>query len=157
MAHRIKKVKPLENFVVLAIFQDGVGKEYDVKQLFDRLPQFKAFENEKGLFEKITVDAGGYGISWNDELDLAADEIWHNGESTNNIHEVDIMSQLGVNLTKARDMVGMTQKELSEKVSIFQGDISKIERGKANPSVQTLQRLAEGMGMKLNIEFIPKC
>ena len=155
MTHRIKKVIPLENFVVLAIFQDGVEKEYDMKQLFDTFPQFRAFECEEGLFEKVSVDAGGYGISWNDELDLAAEDIWDEGKLTGNIHEVDIVSQLGVNLTKARELVGITQKELSEKVHIYQGDISKIERGKANPSVETLQRLAEGMGMQLKIEFIP--
>ena len=151
MTHRIKKVIPLENFVVLAIFQDGVEKEYDMKQLFDTFPQFHAFECEEGLFEKVSVDAGGYGISWNDELDLAAEDIWDEGKLTGKIHEVDIVSQLGVNLTKARELVGITQKELSEKVHIYQGDISKIERGNANPSVQTLQRLAEGMGMQLKI------
>lgn len=157
MTYRIKEVKPLENFVVSVIFQDGVEKEYDMKQLFDRFPQFHAFESEMGLFEKVIVDAGGYGIAWNDELDLAADEIRYNGKTTGKVHEVDIMSQLGANLTKAREIVGLTQKELSEKVHIYQGDISKIERGNANPSVQTLQRLAEGMGMQLKIEFIPKC
>ncbi len=156
MTHRIKKVIPLENFVVLAIFQDGVEKEYDMKQVFDRFPQFHIFENEEGLFEKVSVDAGGYGISWNDELDLSSEDIWDDGKLTGNIHEIDIMSQLGVNLTKARELVGMTQKELSQKVQIYQGDISKIERGNANPSVQTLQRLAEGMGMQLKIEFISK-
>lgn len=156
MTYRIKEVIPLENFVVLVIFQDGVEKEYDMKQLFDRFPKFQVFKSEMGLFEKVIVDTGGYGIVWNDELDLAADEIWHNGKSTGNVREVDIMSRLGVNLTKARDAAGMTQKELSKKVHIYQGDISKIERGNANPSVQTLQRLAEGMGMELKIEFIPK-
>lgn len=156
MTYKIKEVKPLENFVVAVIFQDGVEKEYDTKQLFDRFPQFQAFEKEMGLFGKVDVDAGGYGIAWNDELDLGADEIWYNGKSTGNVYKVDIMSQLGVNLTKARDAAGMTQKELSKRVCIYQGDISKIERGKANPSVQTLQRLAEGMGMKLKIEFVPK-
>lgn len=156
MTYKIKEVKPLENFVVAVIFQDGVEKEYDTKQLFDRFPQFQAFEKEMGLFGKVVVDAGGYGIAWNDELDLGADEIWYNGKSTGNIYKVDIMSQLGVNLTRARDIVGMTQKELSERVCIYQGDISKIERGKANPSVQTLQRLAEGMEMKLKIEFVSK-
>jgi len=57
-------------------------------------------------------------------------------------------------LTKARDRAKVTQKELAERVHIYQGDISKIERGTANPSVKTLQRLAEGMGMKVKIEFV---
>lgn len=154
MTHRIKEVKTLENFVVSVIFQDGVEKEYDVKQLFSVFPQFQVFEIESSLFKQVTVDVGGCGISWNDELDLAAEEVWDNGVETGVIHKVDILSEIGVNLTKARDIVGITQRELAEKTHIYQGDISKIERGSANPSVKTLQRLAEGMGMRVKLEFV---
>lgn len=55
----------------------------------------------------------------------------------------------------ARKKSGMTQKQLSEKTGIAQSDISKLENGNANPSLQTLRRLAAGMGMKLKIEFLP--
>lgn len=55
----------------------------------------------------------------------------------------------------ARKLKGLTQKELSERTGIAQGDISKLENGSANPSLRTLQRLAEGLGMKLKLEFIP--
>ena len=56
-------------------------------------------------------------------------------------------------IIEARTTSGLTQKELSERTGIAQGDISKLENGNANPSVRTLQRLAAGMGMKLKIEF----
>lgn len=56
----------------------------------------------------------------------------------------------------ARKQSGLTQKELSERTGIAQGDISKIEKGNANPSIRTLQRLATGMGMRLKIEFLPE-
>ena len=55
----------------------------------------------------------------------------------------------------ARKSTGMTQKELAEKTGINQSDISRLETGSANPSLRTLQRLAEGMGMKLKLEFLP--
>ncbi len=55
----------------------------------------------------------------------------------------------------ARRESGMTQKELSERTGIAQGDISKLENGNANPSLRTLQRLAEGIGMQLKVEFVP--
>ncbi len=55
----------------------------------------------------------------------------------------------------ARKASGLTQKDLAEKTGIAQGDISKLENGSANPSLRTLQRLADGMGMKLKIEFVP--
>lgn len=55
----------------------------------------------------------------------------------------------------ARKSVGLTQKQLSEKTGIAQADISKLESGNANPSLRTLQRLAAGMGMKVEIRFQP--
>ena len=54
----------------------------------------------------------------------------------------------------ARAEKGLTQKELSERSGIAQGDISKMENGNANPSVRTLQRLANAMGKTLKIEFV---
>lgn len=56
----------------------------------------------------------------------------------------------------ARKQSGLTQQQLSERTGIAQGDISKLERGSANPSIRTLQRLADGMDMMLKIEFLPK-
>lgn len=53
----------------------------------------------------------------------------------------------------ARKESGLTQKELSEKIGINQADISKLERGNANPSLRTLKRLAAGMGCTLKVEF----
>ena len=53
----------------------------------------------------------------------------------------------------ARKETGLTQKQLAEKSGISQGDISKLENGNANPSLRTLQRLAEGMGKTLHITF----
>jgi len=55
----------------------------------------------------------------------------------------------------ARKKSGFTQKQLSERTGIAQGDISKIENGEANPSLKTLKRLATGMDMKLHLEFEP--
>ena len=42
---------------------------------------------------------------------------------------------------------------LSKKTGIIQADISRIERGIANPSISILKRLAESMGMNLKIIF----
>ena len=55
----------------------------------------------------------------------------------------------------ARKNIGLTQKELSERTGIAQGDISKLENGSANPSLRTLRRLASGMNMRLRLVFEP--
>lgn len=54
----------------------------------------------------------------------------------------------------ARKASGLTQKQLAEKTGIAQSDISKLENGVANPSLRTLRRLADGMGMQIKIEFV---
>ena len=55
----------------------------------------------------------------------------------------------------ARKSKGMTQKQLADATGINQADISRLERGNANPSLRTLQRLAAGMGMRLKLDFEP--
>lgn len=55
----------------------------------------------------------------------------------------------------SRRLMSMTQKSLSKRTGISQGDISKLEKGIGNPSIKTLKRLAEGMEMTLKIEFVP--
>lgn len=59
-------------------------------------------------------------------------------------------------IVDARVSQNLTQKELAERTGINQADISKIENGTRNPSLNMLKRIAEGMGMTLKLEFIPK-
>ena len=56
----------------------------------------------------------------------------------------------------ARKKLNLTQKDLSERTGITQADISRIENGTRNPSLNMLKRLAKGMGMQLKLEFIPE-
>lgn len=56
----------------------------------------------------------------------------------------------------ARTSQNLTQKELAERTGIDQAEISRLENGTRNPSIKLLQRLADGMGMVLNISFEPK-
>ena len=64
--------------------------------------------------------------------------------------EISIMQAM----IDARKESGLTQKELSEKTGITQADISRLEKGNANPSLKTLQRLAAGMNMRIRLEFV---
>ncbi|MEE0510101.1 MAG: helix-turn-helix transcriptional regulator [Peptococcaceae bacterium] len=66
--------------------------------------------------------------------------------------EMDIIKAI----VEARTSQHLTQKELAERTGINQADISKLENGTRNPSINLLKRLADGMGMTLKIEFVPK-
>ena len=59
-------------------------------------------------------------------------------------------------IVDARTSQNLTQKQLSERTGINQADISKLENGTRNPTLNMLKRLAKGMNMELKIEFTPK-
>ena len=153
MTHKIKSVQPMKNFTLLVCFQNGIEKQYDMSKVISMFPQFSVLEKDHELYEKVYVDVGGYGIAWNDDLDMDAEEIWEEGIETGKIEDASIADLLAVSLASARIEAGLTQKQLAETSGIYQADISKIERGLANPSLSTLKRLADGMGMALKIEF----
>lgn len=59
-------------------------------------------------------------------------------------------------LVDARTSCNLTQKQLAERTGIHQSDISKLENGTRNPSLNLLKRLAAGMDMTLKIDFVPR-
>lgn len=151
--YTIKTVEAKENLVLSVTFQNGIIKEYDVKQLFSTFPVFNKLQTINGLFEKANVDISGQGIVWNDEIDLDAKSVWENGIEVGRT-EISANDMVATALIRARHKCGITQVQLSKMTGICQADISRIERGIANPSVMTLNRLAKALGLKLNIEMI---
>ena len=79
MFHKIKNVSALSEYKLSVQFSEGVTKIYDVKSLFDKIPVFADLKDNAQEFFSVSVDVGGYGIVWNDDLDLSCDELWDNG------------------------------------------------------------------------------
>ncbi|NMA59598.1 MAG: DUF2442 domain-containing protein [Clostridiales bacterium] len=80
MFHKIKTVQALPDFNLIVQFAEGITKLYDVKPLFSTWEPFKEFLSDPELFSNAEVDKGGYGVIWNDDLDLSCDELYHNGK-----------------------------------------------------------------------------
>ena len=80
MFHKVKAVSPLPDFRISVQFAEGVTKIYNVEPLFSKWESFQELE-DPDLFAEVEVDVGGYGIIWNDELDLSCDELFANGET----------------------------------------------------------------------------
>jgi len=74
---RIKSVTPLRERRLLVTFVNGIQKVYDCQRLLS-LDRFQLLRNE-AFFKAVKVDPGGYGVSWNDEMDLSEYELWTNG------------------------------------------------------------------------------
>ena len=81
MFHKIKSVTPLSDYILSVQFSEGITKHYDLKPLFDKYPMFIPLKQHLDLYYSASVDVGGYGVIWNDEIDIACDELFFNGET----------------------------------------------------------------------------
>lgn len=78
MFHKVKGVYPLPCMRLSVVFANGTTKTYEVTPLLERIDAFRVLEDER-VFNGVEVDVGGYGIVWNDDVDLSCDELWENG------------------------------------------------------------------------------
>ncbi len=83
MFHKIKNVSPLPDYKLSIQFAEGETKIYDVKPCFEKWKPFKVLTADTNMFYDVSVDTGGYGIVWNDDLDLSCNELWENGTKVN--------------------------------------------------------------------------
>ncbi len=80
MFHKIKNVTALPEFKLSVQFAEGVTKIYDVLPLIEKFDSFKPLNNAE-LFSSVETDTGGYGIIWNDDIDISCEELFENGKS----------------------------------------------------------------------------
>lgn len=78
MIPRIKSVKPLENYLLQVVFDDGKSGIYDVKEDINTIPQYKDLQDIKGLFGMVKLDRSRTCVFWSDEIDLPSDAIYEN-------------------------------------------------------------------------------
>lgn len=150
MFHKAIKLEYREGTTLELTFQDGKVKRYDMSTLFSKYPQLEALK-DRTLFTSGKL-LGPYGIVWNDDLDIEAETIYEDGET---VHEEKPAAfvMVGNAVAAARAKKGISQKELSALSGIDQADLSKIERGIANPSVNTLNRIAQALDASLSISL----
>jgi transcriptional regulator with XRE-family HTH domain len=66
---------------------------------------------------------------------------------------VNIKQMIGLRIKALRSSQGMTQEQLSEKVDINPKYLSSIERGKENPTMDTLIRISNALEVDLGQIF----
>ena len=81
MIPKVVSIDIVDQYILNIRFSNDVVKLFDVGKLLSD-SRFEALKN-KALFYNVQVDAGGYGISWNDEIDLSEYELWTNGKPIN--------------------------------------------------------------------------
>lgn len=150
MFHKAVNLRLLEGTALELTFQDGMVKRYDMKVLFSKYPQLQALE-DRALFLRGRL-MGAYGVVWTDDLDIEVETIYEEGETVRQEKFV-VYETSSRAVAFARAAAGISQKQLAALTGIDQSDISKIERGVANPTVAMLERIAKALGGRLSISI----
>ena len=133
------------------IFLDGIVKRYDILSLTDKYPELNQLR-DRTIFEKGRL-LGWSGVAWTDDIDITVQTVYLDGEDVTSEYDNEeiCLAVLGYRIKDARLGKYMSQEELAKKVGIDQSDLSKIEKGLANPSIKTINRIAKGLGLKVDI------
>ncbi len=77
---KIKQIKiDSQQYVLIVLFDNGVTKEINFDEKLN--DDFYADLRNRLLFEQAKVDVGGYGVSWNDDIDISEHELWNMGKT----------------------------------------------------------------------------
>ena len=75
--YRIISAKAIDNQTLIIQFSNNEFKKYDISQLFDK-PSFSPLKNP-AFFKNFMIEPGGYGLVWNEDIDLSEYELWNKG------------------------------------------------------------------------------
>ncbi|MDA8228520.1 MULTISPECIES: DUF2442 domain-containing protein [Desulfosporosinus] len=74
---KVKEVVATNDYSLIVTFDNAVIKQYNMQNMIEQ-PRFLSLKN-KALFMTVSVDMGGYGVSWDSEIDLSENELWTQG------------------------------------------------------------------------------
>ncbi|NJL90736.1 MAG: DUF2442 domain-containing protein [Coleofasciculaceae cyanobacterium SM2_1_6] len=74
---RIISAKAIDSKTLIVKFANFETKKYDISRLLNN-PMFASLRNPS-FFKNFRIEPGGYGLVWNDEIDLSEYELWQHG------------------------------------------------------------------------------
>ena len=155
MFHKITSLATLPDYILLVGFANGEFKQFDLKPLMDKYPSFATLKDVDGLYEQAKIDAGGYRIVWNDDLDVSAEGIYEKGVACAAPDDVEKHRQSLLSaLTKAQQDAGLSQEQLKILSGVAQLCIARTEKGATDPKLSTLLKMLKPLGLTLSITSI---
>lgn len=140
-----------ENTTFDLYFLDGTVKRYDILSLADKFPQLNALKNRE-LFLRGKI-LGWSGVIWNDDLDIDCDTVYEEGQDVTDEYDDVGNVVIGYKIKERRLELDLSQEDLAKRVGIDQSDLSKIEKGTANPSIKMINRIAQGLNSKIIVNL----
>ena len=92
------------------------------------------------------------GVSWKD----VKTELLQDGEFANAVKEIEPQYELISQIIEARIEQKITQVELALRMNTKQSNISRLESGEYNPTINFLKKIAESLSMELHVSLKPK-
>lgn len=112
---KVVDVIPLTDMQLLVFFENGITKKFDVKPIIRDYPEFEDLKNPD-LFHLVQVEPGGYGISWNEELDCSEGELWENGTEIPLSREdfLNFAKYSIINTSEATELLSCTRQNIED-------------------------------------------
>lgn len=155
MFHKITSLATLPDYILLVGFSTGEFRQFDLKPLIRKYLPFQALTDIAGLYETAKIDAGGYGVVWNDDLDISAEGLYEQGVPCPPPADTGLYKELLLTeLAEARKQLGLSQKQLELLSGIAQPCIARTEKGTTDPKLSTLLKLLAPLGLTLSVKPI---
>lgn len=111
MFHKLRSAAPLPDGALLVRFSDGTTRRWTLAQAIPRCPALAVLAEDPVLFAQVSVDPGGYGVSWSDDLDVSAEELWVHGQAATSPFD-DLLA-----LSDATELWNLNESTLRKAVS----------------------------------------
>lgn len=151
MFHKISNLVFLDNCVILVGYKNNEWRKFDMKMLMEKHPEFEALKDET-FFKSAKIDIGGFGIIWDEWLDVSGEGVYEQGEkvdpSTFNVGK----DKLRTSLKQLREENGLSQNDLAHLSGVTQSTIARIEKGQIDPTITTFDKLLAPFGLSLSIK-----
>lgn len=152
MFYKITSLATLDDYILLVGFSDGVYKKFDLKKVMNKYEVFNDLKKIEGLYKQAKIDIGGYGIIWNDYLDISSSGIYEQGEEVDSNLDINIFKEkLIQDIVNVRKNKNISQKQLEVLSGVAQPIIARIEKNQVDPQLTTLIKLLNALGMSLSI------
>lgn len=151
MFHKATNLVFLDNCVILVGFKDNEWRTFDMKSMMKKHPIVEALKNEE-LFKSGKIEVGGFGIVWNDDIDISASSVYESGNKVDPSDYNVGNDKLRVELKKLREDNGLSQNDLAHLSGVTQSTIARIEKGQIDPTITTFEKLLAPFGLSLSIK-----
>lgn len=124
-ATRIEDVLPLDDYSLLVFFRNGIIKKCELKRYFEKTQIFHVLLNKPEYFEKVQMQTGGYGVSWDVNMTVSDSLLYHIGRKVP-LTATDFRNFVAhrvINVAEAAELLGCSRQNI----------IDLTKRGKLHP------------------------